>query len=147
MSLGFFLCSKPLNFIMYILDENIAQAPLHCCHHHLLYLVLIALLLPLLRGISPVYSTEHIPKYISIEMFMKLPFQRVVIHLKPSPNEGVMPVSLLALRAVQKFSECTPFNELAITACRNLRLIWFLIRWNGNFVEILNIQKYAAICF
>ena len=80
-------------------------------------------------------------------MFMKLPFQRVVIHLKPSPNEGVMPVSLLALRAVQKFSECTTFNVLAIPACRNLRLTWFLIRWDGNFVELLNIQKYAAICF
>ena len=43
------------------LDESIAQAPLHCCHRHLLYLVLIALLLPLLHGISPVYSIEHIP--------------------------------------------------------------------------------------
>ena len=64
------------------LDESIAQAPLHCCHRHLLYLVLIALLLPLLCGISAVYSTEHIPKYRSIEIFMKLPFQRVVIHLK-----------------------------------------------------------------
>ena len=64
-------------------------APLHCCHRHLLYLVLITLLLSLLRGISPVYSTEHIQKYRSIEMFMKLPFQRVVIHLKPSPNERV----------------------------------------------------------
>ena len=102
------------------LDENIAQAPLHCCHRHLFYLVLIALLLPLLRGISPVYSTEHIPKYSSIENFMKLPFQRVVIRFKRSPNEGVMPVSLLALRAVQKFSECTTFNVLAIPACRNL---------------------------
>ena len=102
-------------------------------------------LLPLLRGI--LFSTENIPKYRSIEMFMKLPFQRVVIHLKPSPNEGVMPVSLLALRAVQKFSECTTFNVLAIPACRNLRLTWFLIRWNRNFVELLNIQKYAAICF
>ena len=78
---------------------------------------------------------------------MKLPFKRVVIHLKPSPNEGVMPVLILALRAVQKFSECAPFNVLAITACRNLRLTWFLIRWNGNFVDLLNIQKYAAICF
>ena len=104
------------------LDESIAQAPLHCCHRHLLYLVLIALLLPLLRGFSPASIIEHIPKYRSIEMFMKLPFQQVVFHLKPSPNKGVMPVSLLALRAVQKFSECTTFNVLAITACRNLRL-------------------------
>src|SRR6185312_11840588 len=130
-----------------MLDESIAQAPLHCCHRHLLYLVLILLLMPLLHGISPVYSTEHIWKYRFIEILMKLPFQRVVIHLKPSPNEGVMPVSLLALRAVQKFSECTPFNVLAITACRNLRLTWFLIRWNGNFVDLLNIKEYAAICF
>jgi len=127
------------------LDESIAQAPLHCCHRHLLYLVLIALLLPLLRGISPVYSTEHILKYISIEKFMKLTFQQVVIRFKRSPNEGVMLVSLLALRAVQKFLECTPFNVLAITACRNLRLTWFLIRWNGNFMELF--QKYAANCF
>ena len=52
-----------------------------------------------------------------------------------------MPVSLLALRAVQKFSECTTFNILAISACRNLRLTWFLIRWDGNFVELLSIQK------
>ena len=62
------------------------------------------------------------PKYSSIEKFMKLPFQRVVIHFKRSPNEGVMPVSLLVLRAVQKFLECTTFNVLAIPACRNLRL-------------------------
>ena len=78
---------------------------------------------------------------------VKLPFQWVVIHLKPSPNEGVMSVSLLALRAVQKILECTTFNVLDIPACRNLRLTWFLIHWNGNFVELLNIQKYAAICF
>ena len=57
-----------------MLDESIAQAPFHCCHRHLLYLVLIALLLPLLHKISPVYSTEHIKKYRSIEIFMKLPF-------------------------------------------------------------------------
>ena len=56
-----------------------------------------------------------------------------------------MPVSLLALRAVQKFSECSPFNVLTIPACRNLRLTWFLIRWNENFVELLNIQKCTVI--
>ena len=52
---------------------------------------------------------------------MKLPFQRVVIHLKLSPD-GVMPVSLLVLRAVQKFSECTTFNVLAIPAYSNIFL-------------------------
>ena len=52
-----------------------------------------------------------------------------------------MPVSLLALRAVQKFSECITFNVLAIPACRNLRLTWFLIHWDGNFVELLNMNR------
>ena len=61
---------------------------------HLLYLVLIVLLLSLLRRISPVNSTEHIPKYRSIENFMKLPFQRVVTRFKRSPNERVMTVLL-----------------------------------------------------
>ena len=102
-----------------MLDESIAQAPLHCCHRHLFYLVLIALLLPLLHGISPVYSTEHIPKYSSIEKFMKLSFQQVVIRFKQSPNESYDRFTL-ALRAVQKFSECTTFNVLAIPAYRNL---------------------------
>jgi len=78
---------------------------------------------------------------------MKLPFQRVVIRFKRSPNEGVMPVSLLALRAVQKISECTTFDVLAITSCGKLRLTSFLIRWNRNFMGLLNIQKYAAIFF
>ena len=48
-------------------NESIAQAPLRCCRPHLHYLVLIVLLLPLLRGFSPVYITEHIPKYSSIQ--------------------------------------------------------------------------------
>ena len=52
-----------------------------------------------------------------------------------------MPVSLLALRAVPKFPERTTFNVLAIPACRNLRLTWFLIRWDGNFVELLNMNR------
>jgi hypothetical protein len=31
-----------------------------------------------------------------------------------------------------------------ITACRNLRLSWFLIYWNRNFMGLLNIQKYPV---
>ena len=128
------------------LMKTLPKLPLHCCHRHLFYLVLIALLLTLLRGISPVHSTKHIPKYSSIKIFMKLPFQRVVIRFKWSPNESYDRFTL-ALRAVQKFLECTTFNVLAIPACRNIRLTWFLIRLDGNFVELLNIQKYAAIFF
>jgi hypothetical protein len=52
------------------------------------------LLLPLLRGFTPAYRTEHIPKYSSIEKFIKLPFQQVLIRLNRSPNEGAMAVLL-----------------------------------------------------
>ena len=49
---------------------------------------------PLLRRFSPAYRIEHIPKYSSIEKFVKLPFQQVVIRFKRSPNERVMTVLL-----------------------------------------------------
>jgi hypothetical protein len=35
-------------------------------------------------------------------------------------------------------------GDSGITACRNLRLSWFLICWNRNFIRLLNIQKYPV---
>ena len=92
-----------LRILSRTLDESIAQAPLHCCHRHLLYLVLIALLLPLLCGFSPTYRIEHIPKYSSIEKFMKLPFQQVVIRFKRSPNERIIPFYFSAVCCLENF--------------------------------------------
>jgi hypothetical protein len=97
------------------------------------------LLLPLFREFSPVYITQHIPKYCSIENFIKLPFQRVLIHLNRSPNEGVMAVLFALLHAVQKISERTTFGNSAISTCRNFQLTWFLVRWKRNFTGLLNI--------
>jgi hypothetical protein len=51
-------------------------------------------LLSLFHGFSPLSRTEHISKYSSVEKFMKLPFQRVVIHRKRSSNKGAMSVLL-----------------------------------------------------
>ena len=88
------------------------------------------------------YTQQNIYQNIDLlKCLWNYPFQWVVICFKRSPNEGVMPVSLLALRAVQKFPECTTFNVLAIPACRNLQLTWFLIRWNQNFMGLLNIRN------
>jgi hypothetical protein len=80
------------------------------------------LLLPLFRGFSPVYIIEHIQKYCSIGNFIKLPFQRVLIHLNWSPNEGAMAVLFPLLHAVQKISERATFSNSIIPACRKLRL-------------------------
>ena len=60
-------------------------------------IVISSILLPLYCSclrFSPVYRIEHIPKYSSIEKFMKLSFQQVVIRFKRSPNERVMTVLL-----------------------------------------------------
>jgi hypothetical protein len=35
-------------------------------------------------------------------------------------------------------------GDSGITACRNLRLSWFLICWKCNFMGLLNIQKYTV---
>jgi hypothetical protein len=35
-------------------------------------------------------------------------------------------------------------GDSGITSCRNLRLSWFLICWNCNFVVLLTIQKYLV---
>jgi hypothetical protein len=112
-----------------------SSSPLSCSHR---------VLLPLFRGFSPVYITEHIQKYCSIENFIKLPFQRLFIHLNRSPNEGAMAVLFPLLHAVQKISERATFGNSAIPSCRNLRLTWFLICWKRNFMGLLNIQRYLV---
>jgi hypothetical protein len=144
-ALGVFVLFQNSEFHLVWSNGSIAQAPLRCRHPHLHYLVLIVLLLPLFHGFSPVYITEHIPKYCSIENFIKLPFQWVLIHLNRSPNEGAMAILFPLLHAVQKISERATFGNSAIPACRNLRLTWFLIRWKHNFMGLLNIQRYPVV--
>jgi hypothetical protein len=144
-ALGVFVLFRTSEFHLVWSNGSVAQAPLHCCRPHLHYLVLILLLLPLFRGFSPVYITEHIPKYCSIENFINLPFQRALIHLNRSPNEGAMAVLFLLLHAVQKISERATLGNPDISACRNLRLSWFLIRWKRKFMGLLNIQWYTVV--
>jgi hypothetical protein len=145
MLLGSLFCSKLLNFIscgpiealpnllfvVVVLISTILFSSCCCCLFF--------------HGFYPVYITEHIPKYCSIESFIKLPFQRVLIYLNRSPNEGVMTVLFLLLHAVQKISEPATFGNSAISACRNLRLTWFLIRWKRNFMGLINIQIYHIV--
>jgi hypothetical protein len=97
---------------------TIAPSSLYWHHVQLLHLV-IALLLPLLRGFTTASRTEHIPKYSSIEKFIKLPFQRVHIRLNRSPNEGAMAVSLQHC-LLSRISACATIGDSAKSSCRNL---------------------------
>jgi hypothetical protein len=94
------------------------------------------LLLPLFRGFSSASRTEHIPKCSSIEKIIKLPFQRVLIHLNRSPNVGAMAVSLQHC-LLSRISARATFGDSAIPACRNLRLPCHLIRWHVDFMGLL----------
>ena len=58
--------------------------------HHFLH----CLLLPLLRWIPWSSCAEHVPKFYSMESLIKLPFQRVVIDPKRTPDEELMVVLL-----------------------------------------------------
>jgi hypothetical protein len=120
---------------------TVAPSSLYWHHVHLLYLVVITLLLTLLRGFTPAWRTEHIPKYSSIEKFVKLPFQRVLTRLNRSPNEGVMVVSLQHC-LLSRISACATIGDSAISACRNLWLPCRLICWNVDFMELSKIQIY-----
>jgi hypothetical protein len=102
------------------------------------------LLLPLLHGFTPASRTEHIPKYSSIEKFIKLPFKRVLIRLNRSPNEGAMAVSLQHC-LLSRISACATIGDSAISACRNLRLPCRLIRWSIDFMQLLKIQIYLIV--
>jgi hypothetical protein len=144
MLLGSLFCSKLLNFI--------SCGPMEA-FPKLLFVVVVFISTILFSScaaayflwFSPVYITEHIPKYCSIENFIKLPFQWVLIHLNLSPNQGAIAVLFPLLHVVQKISECATFGNLAIPACRNFRLTWLLIRWKRNFMGILNIQIYPVV--
>jgi hypothetical protein len=124
--------------------RTVAPSSLYCHYVHLLYLLVITLLLPLLCGFTPASRTEHIPKHSSIEKFIKLSLQWVLIYLNQSPNEGVMAVSLQHC-LLSRISTCATFVDSAISACRNLRLPCRLIRWNVDFMGLLKIQIYLML--
>jgi hypothetical protein len=105
-SLAVFVLHQTSEFHIVWSNGSVAQASLRCRRPHLHYLILIMLLLPLFHGFSPVYITKHIPKYCSTEKFIKLPFQRVLIHLNRIPNEGVMSVFVSALACCPEFRTC-----------------------------------------
>jgi hypothetical protein len=112
-----------------------SPSPLSCSQH---------LLAVSFLWISPLSITEHISKYSSIEKFMKLPFQHVVIHQKWSSTRELCLFYFSAVCCPKLISGRVALGDSGITTCRNLQLSWFLICWNCNFLGLLNIQKYSV---
>jgi hypothetical protein len=96
------------------------------------------------RGFSPVYIIEHIQKYCSIENFVKLPFQQVLIHFNRSPNEGVMAVLSPPCMLSRKFQNTQPsvIRPYPLVGTSDWLDSW---RWKRNFMGLINIQRYPVV--
>ena len=86
--------------------------------------------------------------YWNITAFAKctnFPFQRVLIHPKLIPNKRVM--SILSQRCnLFRISEYAASKVFAISPCMGLQIHWSWMRWNGNFMELLNINFFFLVC-
>ena len=107
--------------------------------HHFLH----CLLLPLLRWIPWSSCTEHVPKFYSMEIHMKLPFQRVVIDPKRTPDEEVMVVLLRHYALSRDISERAALKDFTITLHTDLQNSWFLMRWKVDLMELQNNLLFA----
>jgi hypothetical protein len=110
------------------------------------------LLLTLLRGFIPASRTEHIPKYSSIEKFVKLTFQWVLIRLNRSPNEGAMAVSLQHC-LLSRISACATMGDSAIplVGTTDCLAAWFVGMqtswsfWNFKYIQLFSAEVVQGI--
>ena len=75
-----------------------------------------------------------------MESLMKLPFQRVVIYPKRTPDEEVMVILLWHYALSRDISECAALKDFIITLHTDLQNSRFLMRWKEGLMEIYNIQ-------
>ena len=76
---------------------------------------------------------------------MNFPFQRVLIRPKLIPKKRVMSISSQCCNLSRRISERATSNVLAISPCTGLQIHWSWMRWNGNFMEILNINFFFLV--
>jgi hypothetical protein len=116
---------------------------LQCCHHHLLFLVLIISLLSLFHGfpICPEQNIYHIALLKSLWNYLSNVCSFIENRVQ---TRELCPFYFSAACCPKLISGRVVLGNSSITSCRNLRLSWFLICWNSNFMELLNIQKYSV---
>jgi hypothetical protein len=138
--------SMLLNFWIWscMLNGVIGRPSLQCCHHHLLFLVLIISLLSLFMDF-PLCPEQNIYRNIALlkSLWNYLSSVWSFIENKVKTRE-LCTCYFSAVCCPKLISGRVALGDSGITACRNLRLSWFLIYWNRNFMGLLNIQKYPV---
>ena len=84
--------------------------------------------------------TEPVLKHCSIAKCTNFPFQRVLIRPKLIPNKRVVSILSQRCNLSRRISERATSNVLAISPCTGLQIHWSWMRWNGNLMELLNIN-------
>jgi len=72
-------------------------------------------------------------------------FQRVLIRPKLIPNKRVMSILSQRCNLSRRISERATSNVLAISPCTGLQIHWSWMCWNGNLMELLNINSLLLV--
>ena len=122
------------------------MVPIIASHRRRLLQFLIVPLLPHLHKIFlSISRIEHILKHCSIAKCTNFSFQRFLICPKLIPNKRVMSILSQHCNLSRWISERATSNVLAISPCTGLQIHWSWISWNGNFMELLNINFFFLV--
>jgi hypothetical protein len=135
-----------LNFWIWscMLNGVIGRSSLQCCHHHLLFLILVIFLLSLFHGF-PLCTEQNIYRNIAILKSLWNYLSNVWSFIENGVQTRELCPFYVSVACSPKLnSGRVALGDSGITACRNLWLSWFLICWNCNFTGLLNIQKYST---
>jgi hypothetical protein len=136
---GFCFCldlSMLLNFWIWssILNGVIGRPSLQCCHHHLLFLVLIISLPYLFHGF-PLCPEQNIYQNIALLKSLWNYLSNVWLFIENGVQTRELCSFYFSVAWCPKLiSGRGAFGDSGITACTNLRLYWFLICSNHNFM-------------
>ena len=122
------------------------MVPIIASHRRRLLQFLVVSLLPHLHEFFlSISRTEHVLKHCSIAKCTNFPFQRVLICPKLIPNKRVMSISSQHCNLSRRISERATSNVVAISPCTGLQIHWSWMRWNGNFMDLLNINFFFLV--
>jgi hypothetical protein len=133
----FFFCldlSMLLNFWIWscMLNGVIGRPSLQCCHHHLLFLVLIISLLSLFHKF-PFCTEQNIYQNIALLKILWNYLSNMCSFIENGvQTRELRPFYFSAACCPKLISGRIALGDSSITACRNLRLSWFMICWNRN---------------
>ena len=122
------------------------MVPILASHRrHLIQFLVVPLLPHLHEFFHSISRTEPVLKHCPITKCMNFPFQWVLIRPKLIPNKRVISIASQRCNLSRRISERATSNILAISPCTGLQIHWSWMRWNRNFMELLNINFFFLV--